>query len=286
MKLGCTGNLLKPAAGSNPIVAQIERAADFDMKSTMLILTFMDPKDRTRAFYESVAEAGQRRGVEPCLVVPVRAGAADPELRKRDVERAIGELREGHELGGMGFSSLANWPMSHNRWAPEPPLDERIDLIAESLAAIADAVPEMLLALENHTDYRGHEIAAMVGKANRPNLWAQLDTGNAFCVFEDPVDCARALAKWTVSVHLKDVKVTTFVPSGPTAGIRGEAVPLGQGMVDNVAILQILTEQAPDPRTIRLVIEPLYPPEGIDMEQDFLRPSIAWARERLATYLD
>lgn len=286
MKLGCTANMLKPAAGGNPVVAQIERAAYFGMKSVMIVITFMDARDRTQAFYDSIAEAGQRLGVEPRLVVPVRAGAADPEERKRDVERVIGELQEANEKGGIGFSALANWPMSHTRWAPEPPMDERIDIIGGNLATIADAVPGMVLGLENHTDYRGYEIAAMLARASRRNMLAQLDTGNPFCVFEDPVDAAKAMARYTVSVHLKDVKVTTFAGGGPAPGIRGEAVPLGQGMVDNEAILKILAAEAPDPKNIRLMMEPLYMPEGIDAEQDFLVPSIAWAREKLAAYLD
>ena len=286
MKLGCTPNMLKPAAGAAPIIGEIERAADFGLKSIMAIFVFMDPRDRTQAFFDSVAEASQRRGVELRLGSIVQAGSPDTEVRKRDVEREIAALREGHEKAGIGFASVANWPMSHTRWAPEPPMDERIDIIAENLATIADAVPGMLLGVENHCDYRGYEIAAILEKANRPNLKAQLDTGNAFTVFEDPIDCAKALAKWTVSVHLKDVRVTPFVPAGPAPGIRGEAVPLGQGMVDNAAICQILSEQAPDPKSIRLVMEPLYMPEGIDPEQDFLVPSIAWARERLAAYLD
>lgn len=286
MKLGCTPNMLKPAAGSNPIVAQIERAADFGLKSVMVIFLFVDAKDRTPAFYRSIAEAGERTGVEPRMVTLGRFGSADPEARKRDVERVIGELREAHEHAGLAFSTVVNWPMSHTRWAPEPPMDERIDIIGENLASVACAIPDMTLCLENHTDYRGYEIAAMLAKANQPNMLAQLDTGNPFCVFEDPVDAAKAMAKYTISVHLKDVKVTTFTEAEPAPGIRGEAVPLGQGMVDNETILKILAAEAPDPKNIRLVMEPLYMPKGIDPERDFLVPSIAWAREKLAAYLD
>lgn len=286
MKLGCTPNMVVPVAGSAPIIGQIERVAAFGLHSVMVVFLFVDPKDRTPAFYQAIAEAGQRHGVELRMGTAVQAGSPDPEVRKRDVDRAIAELREASERAGIGFSSVANWPMSHTRWSPEPPLDERIDIIAENLATIADGVPGMLLGVENHCDYRGYEIAAMLEKARRPNLRAQLDTGNAFTVFEEPVDCAKALAKWTVSVHLKDVRVTPFVGSGAAPGIRGEAVPLGQGMVDNVAICKILSEQAPDPASIRLVMEPLYMPEGIDPEQDFLVPSIAWAKQQLASYLD
>jgi sugar phosphate isomerase/epimerase len=287
MKLGCTQNLLKPQEGAPPVVGQIERAAHFGLQAMMLIIPYLSPDIRTPAFYRAIAEASQQHGVELRPITAGRFGSADPEARKQDVDRVIMELRDAREHAGLEYAALANWPMTHTRWAPEPPLDERIDIIGENLAAVASAVPDMTLGLENHTDYRGHEIAAMLARANRPNMLAQLDTGNPFCVFEDPVDAARALARYTVSVHLKDVKVTTFADvADPAPGIRGEAVPLGEGMVDNEAILRILAAEAPDPASIRLTMEPLYMPRGIDPERDFLLPSIAWAREKLAAYLD
>jgi len=164
-------------------------------------------------------------------------------------------------------------------------MDERIDMIAEGLGAVADGVASagMTIGLENHCDYRGWECALMLEKANRPNLKAQIDTGNAFTVFEEPVDCARAMAKWVVSCHLKDVKVTPL-RGAPVFGSVAETVPLGGGNVDNVAICQILWEQAPDPKSIALMVEPLYLPPDADSEA-FLKTSIDWCREYLAKYI-
>src|SRR5512142_2670802 len=113
----------------------------------------------------------------------------------------------------------------------------------------------------------------MLEKANRPNLKAQIDTGNAYTVFEEPVDCAKAMAKWVVSVHLKDIKGTPLIMGMSVA----ETVPLGLGMVDNVTICQILAEQAPDPKNIALLNEPLAMPA--EWERDaFLRVSTEWCR--------
>jgi sugar phosphate isomerase/epimerase len=123
----------------------------------------------------------------------------------------------------------------------------------------------------------------MLLQADRPNVRAQLDTGNAFTVFEEPVECARALAPWTVSVHLKDVKVTPLAPA-PWRGSRAESAPLGGGQVDNVTICALLQEQAPDPANLPLLLEPLsLGPE--DDHDAFLRTSVEWARIQLGRFL-
>ena len=283
MKLGSVGGLLKPAGGADPIIGRIDRAVELGL--SVISIGFREPGQREPAYMRSVAEAAAKKGVELRLGGGGRFGSADPEECKADVERVIDNLLFVNRHTGIKFSSLANGPMTHNRWSPEPPMDERIDIIAESLAKVADAVAPvgMTLGLENHCDYRGYECAAMLEKANRPNLMAQLDTGNAFTVFEEPVECAKAMARWVVSVHLKDVKVTPLAPA-PWRGSRAETVPLGEGHVDNVTICQILQEQSPDPKSLALLVEPLaLAPE--DDPEEFLKASLAWARVKLAPFI-
>jgi sugar phosphate isomerase/epimerase len=184
------------------------------------------------------------------------------------------------------FSGLAAGPMlTTHRWTPGPPIEERLALLATNLGRLVDAVAGagITLGVENHCDYRGHEVASIIQQANRPNLRVQIDTGNAFSVFEEPVDCARALAPYVVSAHLKDIHVTPFAPA-PCRGSRAVAVALGEGHVDNLAICAILQEQAPDPATLALLIEPFYLPEDRDVTE-FLTTSVAWARQHLAPYL-
>ena len=282
MKLGSVGILLRPSEGVDANLGRVNRAAELGL--SVLGVWWM-PDQRKPELLEPVAEAAAKHGIELRTGSGGPFGAANPEERKAAVENAIAGLLEINKYTGIKFASLANLPMSHNRWSPEPPMSERIDIIAESLGKVADAVASagIVLGLENHCDYRGYECAAMLEKANRPNLKAQLDTGNAFTVFEDPVDCAKALAKWTVSVHLKDVKVTPLAPA-PWRGTRAETVPLGGGHVDNVTICKLLQEQAPDPKSIALMVEPLaLAPE--DDPEEFLRVSLAWAREHLAPFL-
>lgn len=281
MKLGSVSSLIRVPADVDPIIGRIVRAQELGL--TVISVGFRENRDH--GYMAAVADAARQHGIELRMGSGGRFGSASAEERKVDVARTIEHLLEVNRYAGITFSSLANTPMSHNRWTADPPMDERIGIIAESLAAIGDAVAAagITVGLENHCDYRGYECAAMLLQADRPNVRAQLDTGNAFTVFEEPVECARALAPWTVSVHLKDVKVTPLAPA-PWRGSRAESAPLGGGQVDNVAICAMLQELAPDPANLALLIEPLsLGPE--DDHDAFLRTSIDWARTHLARFI-
>jgi sugar phosphate isomerase/epimerase len=203
-----------------------------------------------------------------------------------EVEQVADRLRTIAQHTTVRFSSIVSGPMLEtHRFTPGPPLTERMARVASNLGQLADAVADigLMLGLENHCDYRGHEIASIIEQANRPNLRVQIDTGNAFSVFEEPVECARALAPYVVSCHLKDIHVTPFA-TGACRGTRGVSVPLGAGHVDNVACCHLLQEHAPDPSSIALLIEPFYAPEDGNVDA-FLATSIAWARQHLAPFL-
>jgi sugar phosphate isomerase/epimerase len=281
MKLGAVGNLIRVPDGPDAWLARIDRAAEMGL--SVVGVWFFRPEDRTPEAMKRVAEHGAAKGIELRTGSGGSFGSASAEERKAAVERTIEMLLDVNKHTGITFASIANLPMTHTRWVADPPMSERIDMIAENLGAVADAVASagITLGLENHCDYRGWECAAMLEKANRPNLKAQIDTGNAFTVFEEPVDCARAMAKWVVSVHLKDIKVTPLLQGKSVA----ENAPLGAGMVDNVTCCQILMEQAPDPKSIALLQEPLaMPPEA--ERDEFLRVSTEWCRKALAKFLD
>lgn len=281
MKLGSVSTLVAVPDGADPVIARINRCPSLGI--SVISVGFRENQDPD--YMKAAADAAAKAGVELRMGNGGRFGSADPEERKVAVDSAVETILCAHRFAGISFSSLACQPMAHNRWAPYPPMSERIDIIAESLGAVADAVRSdgVTVGLENHCDYRGYECAEMLERANRPNLGAQLDTGNAFTVFEEPIDCAKALAKWVVSVHLKDVKVTPLAPA-PLRCSTAVTVPLGGGQVDNAAICEILQELAPSPESLALMVEPLsLAPE--DDREEFLQTSLSWARQHLARYL-
>jgi sugar phosphate isomerase/epimerase len=137
-----------------------------------------------------------------------------------------------------------------HRWLKEPPLSEQIELIAENIRPLALIAQDynVIIAIENHADYRGHEIAEIIRRVNEPNFGARLDTGNPFWTFEEPVDAAKAMAPVTFTTHIKDLYVDRFA--------QWKGVPLGQGHVDfDVIIGDMLANNAPFPKELPLVIE-------------------------------
>ena len=285
MKLGTTAWLIPDApAGVDTYTWQI----DYCVKNGLTVMSagFRDGDKTDPDLLMRVADYAAKKGIELRLGGGGSFGSANPAERVAAVERMTSSLLHINKYTGIKFSSVANTPMSHNRWAPDPPMDERIDIIGENLAKLADNVRSagITLGLENHCDYRGYEIAAMLAKANRPNMMAQIDTGNPFTVFEDPIDCAHAMAPYVVSAHLKDIRVTPLV-GAPIFGARTETVPLGKGHVDNVAICQILQDKSPDPASLALMMEPLLT-NVIEDKDAFVRESIDWAREKLAKFLN
>src|SRR3712207_5227013 len=74
------------------------------------------------------------------------------------------------------------------RWLKEPPLDEQLDRLTAALrrlAPVAEAAG-VYLAVENHADYRGSELARVLEGVGSRHVGARLDTGNAYCAIEEP----------------------------------------------------------------------------------------------------
>lgn len=282
MKLGSVSNLITVPEGEDSVIGRIDRAADLGL--AVLGVNLRDHW-QDHEYLKRVNTRAEERGIE------LRTGmggnfylqGAAGEAEVTQVAEAV--LAIARHTAIRFVSTPAGPMLTTHRFTAGPPLSERLSLLAHNFGALADAVAGagVTICLENHCDYRGHEIATIVAEVNRPNLRVQIDTGNAFSVFEDPIDCARALAPYVVSCHLKDIHVTPFAPK-PCQGSRAVAVPLGEGHVDNAAICQILQDQAPDPVNLALLCEPFYLPDTINPDE-FLATSIAWARTHLAPYL-
>jgi len=137
-----------------------------------------------------------------------------------------------------------------HRWLSEPPLAEQLERISQALKSLAVMARDygVSIAIENHADYRGYEIAQIIRDADEPNLGARLDTGNPFWTFEEPVDAAKALAPLTITTHIKDLRVDRFA--------KWDGVPLGKGHVDFEYIIgELLAKYAPDPKNLPLIME-------------------------------
>jgi len=172
-------------------------------------------------------------------------------------------------------------PLHGGRWLKEPPLDEQLDRLGAALSRLAPVAEAhgVKLAIENHADYRGPELAAVLERVGSPAVGARLDTANPYAVIEEPMDAARALAPYTLATHVKDLIVESepgnrgLTPGG-LLGLRH--CVLGDGHVDLPAIVDLLAERGPLGEDLWLVLE---------VGNATIAQSVAYAREAFAAHL-
>ena len=108
---------------------------------------------------------------------------------------------------------------------------------AEPVARTAKVV----LAVENHKDYRADEQLDLLTRLGSEWVGACVDTGNNLALLEDPLAAVAALAPFARTVHLKDIGLE------PAAdGFRMAEVPLGRGVLDLPRVVAAL--RAANPR--------------------------------------
>lgn len=205
---------------------------------------------------------------------------------KRGQEACIATLERYHDFGGMRIVKFST-PMTYNRFSKQMPVDEQLSLIKENVRPIVEVAAQLglILALENHYDYRAAEIRSIIEDVNSPHLRALLDVGSPFAVCEDPVHAAEVLAPYTMQVHLKDCLVQPWTPRSSGYYACQYAVPLGEGNIDLQAILAILRDKAPEPDRLCLAIENVPVPPQQD-EDRWVAEGVAWARANLSEYLN
>ena len=121
-------------------------------------------------------------------------------------------------------------------WKTPLPLPQ----FAETLAGAAriaerEGIP---IAIENHQDYTSEELEGVLRQVNSPWVGVWFDTGNSLAMLEDPLFTARTLAPFAVGVHLKE-----YVVQAAAGGFDLVGVPMGEGVVDNPAVLAVLKDQ-------------------------------------------
>jgi sugar phosphate isomerase/epimerase len=97
------------------------------------------------------------------------------------------------------------------------------------------------MAVENHIDFTADEILSLVEGVGSPNFGVNFDTGNFLRLLDDPVHGMELLAKYTFAVHLKDLAVNTK-EAKPTDWFFFSGVPVGQGLIDNQTLVNILAK--------------------------------------------
>lgn len=221
--------------------------------------------------------------------------AGTPDEWKRDREKFIRQIRLSRAAGAKIVCAVNADPVSphgqpwpnggtyYGHFSKNCPIELQIDRMVDSFGDIVKVCEdlEMVLAFENHLDYRISEIVQVVERVDSPCLRINYDFGNSWGVVEDQVDAARLAAPYTAMTHLKDVRVQSITTTGEPAFFTA---PLGYGHVEILEILEILQEGAPDSQNLPHCIEvgtlPQYDPDH------WMGLSLDWLREQAGKYFE
>jgi sugar phosphate isomerase/epimerase len=111
------------------------------------------------------------------------------------------------------------------------------------LAAPVVARNGVLLAVENHKDWRADELLAILKRVGNDHVGVCLDTGNSVALLEDPMDVIEALVPRAFTTHFKDMSLDEY-----REGFLLSEVPLGTGVLDLPRAVRILQSSRPEIR--------------------------------------
>lgn len=166
-----------------------------------------------------------------------------------DLLRFEGELRGLRTAGATIARTVC---MNGRRYEAFTTSDQFATFAAEArralrIAVTAAARERVILAVENHKDWRTEELLAELKAVSSEWLRVCLDTGNSIALLEDPLTTAQQLAPWVVTTHLKDMATSEIED-----GFLLAEVPFGAGRVDLPKIVRVLREANP---RVRLNLE-------------------------------
>lgn len=127
------------------------------------------------------------------------------------------------------------------RHEPHGPQIEALTKQFREAVKIAEDVG-VKLAVENHIDYTADEIKQLLEGVGSPNFGLNFDTGNFLRLLDDPIRGMEILAPYVLAVHLKDLQVNVQ-EARPTDWFFFSGVPVGQGLIDNQTLANILNKQ-------------------------------------------
>lgn len=99
---------------------------------------------------------------------------------------------------------------------------------------------QMMLAIENHKDWRAGEFVHALQQLQSEWIGVTLDFGNSISLLEDPMKVVETLVPYVFSTHVKDMGVEEYAD-----GFLLSEVPLGKGFLDLPKIISLCRQHNP-----------------------------------------
>jgi sugar phosphate isomerase/epimerase len=161
---------------------------------------------------------GLERGQNWTAYEEMIAGIPNAKAIGADVMRVVGSsLMFRHEPHGPQIKALVE-------------MFKKAVKVAEDLG--------VKLAVENHIDFTSDEIYQLLTEVDSPNFGLNFDTGNFLRLLDDPTKGMEKLAPFVLATHVKDLMPDKN--ARPTDWFFFAGVPVGQGLIDNRSLAQLL----------------------------------------------
>lgn len=179
-------------------------------------------------------------------ITDINLGSINRRIREASVQDVKAALEMAREIGASAVAVHASpgiLAMPGGKWSKEtasPTIRDELvpqeEFLVRSIKDLADLAPDLLICLENlvypHELYRSpEELKRLLGKVNRSNVGMTLDVGHTVVSGYQPSEFINLLFDEIFHVHLHD-----------NSGSVDEHLPLGQGTIDYVHVIQSLKQ--------------------------------------------
>ena len=223
------------------------------------------PEERRR-----VRSLLEREGIEIECSARGVFDLASPESKRRGRSELEASITTASELGaGIIRTGYGKLTVATSRYSREIPIAEHLAIFTRCLVEAAEIMEGtgVLLAIENHCDFTGRELASVLDTVGSPSIGAALDTANGFTVFSDPADDIEVLSPHAFTTHMKDMRLV----QNPETGMPYVPIgcPLGEGFIDFRHAVSLLARESPCADGLHLVVETGWEdvPDGMTAEE-------------------
>jgi len=259
----------------------INRSAELGCTATQLWQVPGDPGARRALGQLAVSKNVELESYAAGVFDLVGPGAR--EGRAKLLESIALAKQVGLKIIRTGYGHLN---VKTSRFNKEIPLAQHLDLLVQNLKVAAPIVADsgLLLAIENHCDFTGKEMARVFDAVASPVVGCALDTANGFTVFCDPNDDVQDLARFAITTHLKDMLMVDDFGAPGLIPMVPVGCAVGDGHVDIPAAIAALEQQSPWAKGLHLIIELGWDriPEGQSRDQvrlDMFHKSIEYLKK-------
>lgn len=192
--------------------------------------------------------------IEPYVEHSCQLGDGPDQVSRATFETAI---RAAKILGGPTLrTTYGRLELPTSRFSRDLPIAQHLAHMTATLstaAAVAEA-EEVVLAVENHCDFSGAEWATVIEQVNSPSVRIAFDTGNSWSVFADVQDDLAALAEYTATTHIKDLRIERETERDRMP-FRAVGCVAGDGSMNISDVIEALLTRSPLGSQLPLIVE-------------------------------